>query len=99
MRKMLLAGMALLVLAGCTTGSPQGDRAVVGGGLGAATGALIGGLATGTGGGALAGAAIGGAGGALLGAATTPQCQVYDRRGRPLVNQYGEPITRPCRGY
>lgn len=99
MRKFVIAGVALLALAGCTTGSPQGDRAVVGGGLGAATGALIGGLATGTGGGALAGAAIGGAGGALLGAATTPQCQVYDRRGRPLVDQYGEPITRACRGY
>jgi len=99
MRKLAIACAALLVLAGCTTGSPQGDRAVVGGGVGAATGALIGGLATGTGGGALIGAGIGGAGGALIGAGTTPQCQVYDRRGRPLVDQYGDPITRTCRGY
>ena len=99
MRKLAIACVALLALAGCTTGSPQGDRAVVGGGVGAATGALIGGLATGTGGGALIGAAIGGAGGALIGAGTTPQCQVYDRRGRPLFNRYGEPVTRACRGF
>ena len=99
MRKILLSGVALLMLSACTTGSAQGDRALVGGGIGAATGALIGGLATGTGGGALVGAAIGGAGGALVGAATTPRCQVYNRRGRPLFNRYGNPITRPCRGF
>lgn len=99
MRKFVVAAVALLALAGCTTGSAQGDRALVGGGVGAATGALIGGLATGTGTGAAVGAAIGGATGAVVGAATTPQCQVYNRRGRPLFDEYGNPITRPCRGY
>jgi hypothetical protein len=39
---------------------------------------------------------IGGAGGAVVGAATTPQCQVVDRRGRPLVDEFGRPITQPC---
>lgn len=98
MRKLLMCFVAALALSGCTTGSAQGDRALVGGGIGAATGALIGGLATGTGGGALAGAAIGGAGGALIGAATTPRCQVY-RYGRPVFYKSGRPATRPCRGF
>ncbi len=94
MRKVLVLGAAALLLAGCT-GTTQGDRALVGGGIGAATGAVIGGLAGGRGG-AVAGALIGGAGGAVVGAATTPQCQVVDRRGRPLVDEFGRPITQPC---
>lgn len=96
MRKFIIMGATALVLAGCTTGTTQGDRALVGGGLGAATGAVIGGLATGRAGGALAGAVIGGAGGAIVGAATTPQCPAVDRRGRPVYNEYGERVTVPC---
>lgn len=97
MRKILILGVAALTLglAGCT-GSTQGDRALVGGGIGAATGAVIGGLATGRGGGAVAGALIGGATGAVVGAATTPQCQAVDRRGRPIFDAYGNPVTVNC---
>jgi uncharacterized protein YcfJ len=95
MRKILIIGLAALSLAGCT-GSTQGDRALAGGGIGAATGAVIGGLATGRTSGAVAGALIGGATGAVVGAATTPQCQAVDRRGRPVFDAYGNPITVPC---
>lgn len=59
------------------------DRALVGGGLGAATGAIIGGAATGDVGGALVGGVIGGVGGAMVGSATTPKnCVARDRYGR-----------------
>ncbi|SHM19099.1 glycine zipper domain-containing protein [Roseibium suaedae] len=85
MKKLLLIGAAALFLAGCQSDS-QRDRALVGGGLGAATGAAIG-AATGNGvGGALVGAAIGGAGGAIVGSATTPKnCTAYDQYGRPYA--------------
>ncbi|MEJ8474777.1 glycine zipper domain-containing protein [Roseibium algae] len=84
MRNILMAGAAALFLAGCQSDS-QKDRALVGGGLGAATGAVIG-AATGNGvGGALVGAAIGGAGGAIVGSATTPKnCVAYDKNGQPF---------------
>jgi hypothetical protein len=57
---------ALLLMAGC--GSSTGDRALSGGGIGAATGAVGGALL----GAPLAGAAIGGAAGAATGALTSP---------------------------
>jgi hypothetical protein len=83
MKNLLLVSAAALLLAGCQSDS-QRDRALVGGGLGAATGAIIGGAATGDAGGAIAGAVIGGAGGAIVGSATTPKnCVAYDRYGRP----------------
>jgi hypothetical protein len=67
-------GVALLVLGVAACSDPVGQRALVGGGLGAAGGA---GIAALTGGSPLAGAAIGGAGGAAVGALTAPR----QRRG------------------
>ncbi|EFO30863.1 17 kDa surface antigen-like protein [Roseibium sp. TrichSKD4] len=83
MKKVILAAAAGLLLTACQSDS-QRDRALVGGGLGAATGAVIG-AATGNGvGPALAGAAIGAAGGAIVGSATAPKnCVAYDRNGNP----------------
>jgi hypothetical protein len=83
MKKLIVVAVSTLLLAACQSDS-QRDRALVGGGLGAATGAAIG-AATGHGvGGALVGAAVGGAGGAIVGSATTPKnCVAYDRYGRP----------------
>ncbi|WP_417670759.1 bacteriocin [Roseibium sp.] len=85
MKKLLLVGAAALFLAGCQSDS-QRDRALVGGGLGAATGAVIGAAAGNGVGPALAGAAIGAAGGAIVGSATTPKnCTAYDQYGRPYA--------------
>ncbi|MHC5652748.1 glycine zipper domain-containing protein [Stappia sp.] len=82
MFRILVVGGAALLLAGCQSDS-QRDRALVGGGLGAATGAVIGGVATGDVGGALVGGVIGGVGGAMVGSATTPKnCIARDRYGR-----------------
>ena len=82
MKFLIVIGAAALLLAGCQADS-QTDRALIGGGLGAATGAAIGAATGGGAGAALAGAAIGGAGGAIVGAATTPKnCVAYDRYGR-----------------
>lgn len=83
MKKFLVLAVAGLALAACQSDS-QRDRALVGGGLGAATGAIIGAAATGDVGGAVVGGVIGGAGGAIIGAGTTPKnCVAYDRYGRP----------------
>ena len=41
MKKILLVALAAIALAGCQSSS-QRDRALVGGGLGAATGAIVG---------------------------------------------------------
>lgn len=82
MLRIVLVGGAALLLAACQSDS-QRDRALVGGGLGAATGAIIGGAATGDVGGALVGGVIGGVGGAMIGSATTPKnCIARDRYGR-----------------
>ncbi|MHC5652747.1 glycine zipper domain-containing protein [Stappia sp.] len=82
MKKLLLVSAAALTLAACQSDS-QRDRTLVGGGLGAATGAAIGAAATGDVGGALVGGAIGGLGGAAVGSATTPKnCVTRDRYGR-----------------
>ncbi len=80
MKKLLIAGVAALALAGCSADS-QRDRALVGGGLGAAAGAITGAAITGDAGGALVGGVIGAAGGAMAGAATTPR-NCVDRFGR-----------------
>lgn len=83
MKKLIVVAASALLLTACQSDS-QRDRALVGGGLGAATGAAVG-AATGNGvGGALVGAGIGAAGGAIIGSATTPKnCVAYDRYGRP----------------
>ncbi|GGJ38813.1 hypothetical protein [Neoroseomonas lacus] len=67
--KRILA-VVLLGLSVTACADPAGNRALIGGGLGAGAGA---GVAALTGGSPLVGAAIGGAGGALVGAATTPR--------------------------
>ncbi len=83
MKKLCLIVATAALLAGCQSDSKT-DRALVGGGLGAATGAVIGAAAGNGVGPALAGAAIGAAGGAIVGAATTPKnCVAYDRNGNP----------------
>jgi len=74
MKKMLALSLALAAavsVAACET--PQQQNALVGGALGAGTGALVGSAVThGSAGGALAGAAIGAGSGAMIGAAATP---------------------------
>ncbi|PVB61708.1 lipoprotein [Labrenzia sp. 011] len=83
MKKIFVIAAAAALLAGCQSQS-QTDRALVGGGLGAATGAIIGAAAGGGVGPALVGAAIGGAGGAIVGGATAPKnCVAYDQYGNP----------------
>ena len=82
-KQLILVAAAGILLAGCQS-SGQRDRALVGGGLGAATGAIIGAAAGNGVGPALAGAAIGAAGGAIIGSATAPKdCVAYDRNGNP----------------
>ena len=78
----LLAALAAAVsVSACQT--PQQQNALVGGALGAGTGALIGSAVShGSAGGALAGAAIGAGSGALIGAAATPQPTYYGGRSR-----------------
>ncbi|GGH27537.1 hypothetical protein GCM10007036_36110 [Alsobacter metallidurans] len=88
MKRFLVISAVALALAGC--GSTQGDRALVGGAMGATAGAVIGGLATGRAGGAVAGGLIGAAGGAIVGAATTPQPEVQCYYSR----YYGRRVCR-----
>ncbi|WP_460448827.1 hypothetical protein [Alsobacter sp. SYSU BS001988] len=91
MKKWIAIGAVALTLAGC--GSTQGDRALVGGAMGATAGAVIGGLATGRAGGAVAGGIIGAAGGAMVGAATAPPPEVRCYYSR----YYGREICREVR--
>ena len=74
MKRILALSAALaaaLSVSACET--PQQQNALVGGALGAGTGALIGSAVSGgSAGGALAGAAIGAGSGALIGSAATP---------------------------
>ena len=71
-----LASAAAFSVAACET--PQQQNALVGGALGAGTGALIGSAVSGgSAGGALAGAAIGAGSGALIGSAATPSPGYY----------------------
>ena len=75
MRKVLVSVgvVALLGLAGC--GHTTGERALSGGAIGAAGGAVAGAAM----GNPLAGAAVGGVAGAGVGALTTPEHRYYDR--------------------
>ncbi len=73
--------VAAVCLSACET--PQQQNALVGGALGAGTGALIGSAVSGgSAGGALAGAAIGAGSGALIGSAATPSPGYYGGRRR-----------------
>jgi hypothetical protein len=79
MKKLLIALVATLAIAGCSR-TEQG--AVVGG----ATGAVIGGVATGDAGGAIVGGAVGAVAGALIGRATEPgRCYYRGRDGRRYI--------------
>ncbi len=72
MKQILVVAAVATLLAGCSS-SRQTDRAIIGGGLGAATGVIVG-AAVGAGAApVIAGAALGAAGGAAIGAATTPR--------------------------
>jgi hypothetical protein len=66
LRSGLAIVVATLLLAGC--GTSTSDRAISGGAIGAAGGAVLGSLV----GAPLAGAALGGAGGAAVGGLTSP---------------------------
>ena len=68
MRKYLVLTAILFTATAC--GDTWGQRAVTGGGIGAASGAVLGAV---TGFNPLLGAVVGGAGGAAIGAATTPR--------------------------
>ncbi|KZL21408.1 hypothetical protein PsAD2_00700 [Pseudovibrio axinellae] len=82
MKKAILVTAMLLSLGACSQYN-RTDRALVGGGLGAATGAAIG-AASGNVGTAFAGAGIGALAGGLIGIYTTPRrCVGYDRHGHP----------------
>jgi hypothetical protein len=78
-KKMIALALAFATavsLSACQT--PQQQNAVVGGALGAGTGALVGSAVSGgSAGGTLAGAAIGAGTGALIGSAATPQPAYY----------------------
>ena len=93
MNKILTLSLALgaaVSLSACET--PQQQNALVGGALGAGTGALIGSAVSGgSAGGALAGAAIGAGSGALIGSAATPPGYY----GGPPPG-YGGPPPRRC---
>ena len=96
MRILILSFFVVIMLIGCQSNSTT-DRALIGGGLGAATGAIIGdSIGDGKPGAAVPGAIIGGAAGAIIGAATAPppapviegepprECVGYDRYGNPF---------------
>jgi len=92
MRRILALSAALvaaLSVSACET--PQQQNALVGGALGAGTGALIcSAVSGGSAGGALAGAAIGAGSGALIGSAATPSGYY----GGPPPGYYGGPPRR-----
>jgi hypothetical protein len=87
MKKTLLAAAVIagLGVSGCQSNSP-GDRALTGGALAGATGAVVAAAAGANTSTTLGVAAASAAGGALVGAATAPQ--------RNCVNQFGERV--PC---
>jgi hypothetical protein len=94
MRRTLALSLALagaISVSACQT--PQQQNALMGGALGAGTGALIGSAVSGgSAGGALAGAAIGAGSGALIGSAATPP-PYY---GGPPPIYAGGPPPRRC---
>ena len=93
MRRILALSAALVAavsVSACET--PQQQNALVGGALGAGTGALIGSAVSGgSAGGALAGAAIGAGSGALIGSAATP-IRLLWRAAAGLLRRAAEPM-------
>ncbi|WP_075220312.1 bacteriocin [Acuticoccus yangtzensis] len=83
MKKIFAIALVALSVAGCNSNN-KGDRALVGGALGAATGATIAAVAGGGAGAVVASSVVGGAAGAIIGSETAPRC----------VNQYNERV--PC---
>jgi len=84
MKPLLAAAVLAVFLAGCVNSESQRDRMLIGGGLGAATGAVIGAAAGSSTGATLAGAAIGAMGGGIIGVMTTPRnCIARDQNGVP----------------
>ena len=83
MKQLIVASVCGLLVSGCAGSSDsQRDRMLIGGGLGAATGATIGAAAGSTAGAAIAGAAIGAIGGGLIGMVTAPKkCIARDQNG------------------
>lgn len=72
-RRAALAGTAaLLLLAGCSSDYTRTDRALIGGAVGAGTGALAGAALVGGAAPVVAGAIVGGAAGAVIGAHVEP---------------------------
>jgi hypothetical protein len=86
MRWVLAGSLALLAFPACNT-TPVQDGAVVGGALGAATGAIIGHQSGRQGEGALIGAGVGALTGAIVGD------QVDENRGRPVSPA---PVSTPA---
>jgi hypothetical protein len=81
MKKLIIALVATLAIAGCS-------RTEQGAALGGATGAVVGGVATGDAGGAIVGGAVGAVAGALIGRATEPgRCYYRGRDGRRYVDE------------
>jgi hypothetical protein len=93
-RILAISAAIAAALSGSACQTPQQQNALVGGALGAGTGALIGSAVSGgSAGGALAGAAIGAGSGALIGSAATPQPTYY---GGPQQGYYGGPPPGRC---
>ena len=89
-----LALAAAVSVSACET--PQQQNALVGGALGAGTGALIGSAVSGgSAGGALAGAAIGAGSGALIGSAATPWPGYYGGPTRRATTEGRRPADAP----
>ncbi len=97
MKKMLAVAALGLALAGCAT--ERDNRALVGGALGAGTGAIIGAAATGTAGGAAVGGVLGGAAGAIIGGSTAPREGYYWDRGACYYQYPSGATRRVSRGY
>jgi outer membrane protein OmpA-like peptidoglycan-associated protein len=83
--RLTLAGLALLMAGGCSSGARKG--AVIGGAAGAATGAVVGRAAGRTGTGAATGAVVGAAAGAIIG-------DYMERQKRELEKVPGADVER-----
>jgi uncharacterized membrane protein YebE (DUF533 family) len=99
MRKILLAGagVSCLMLGACTTTGNMERNAVIGGGLGAATGAIIGNN-TGSGDartGAVIGGVVGAAGGAYSGYVQDQRYNYQYQQQQPYYYNRGQEYRRP----
>ena len=99
MKKLLLLATLAAGLSGCAGGYRTNDSALVGGVLGAGTGAIIGGAVTGRAEGALVGGAIGAVGGAVVGDAVGRDRRYSNRRYRNrcvTYDEYGQAYRVAC---